>query len=173
VSEKPMLIGCRDRVRLRRFIVAWEDRLTRDRKQIATLRARLRAAVAVPPGEVPPTVVTMNTQVRVRDLDSGRAFVWTVILPADDEVAVTAGSPFSWCGATLLGAREGDELQWESSRGLRRVRIEAVLFQPEARPRTQSRSARPACSERKIVPDVRSGASPRHKHDANDTSSRT
>jgi len=128
------------------------------------LRALLRVAAAAPPGEVPPTVVTMNTQVRVRDLDSGRAFVWTVILPADDEVAVTAGSPFSWCGATLLGAREGDELQWESCRGLRRVRIEAVLFQPEAQPRKQSRSARTACSERKIVPEVRSGANRRRAH---------
>jgi regulator of nucleoside diphosphate kinase len=141
VSESPGLIGCRDRVKLSRFIEAWEKRLTRDRKQIARLRARVRAAVAPLADEVPPTVVTMNTQVRVRDLDSGRTFDWTVTLPPDDEVAVTARSPFSWSGATLLGAREGDELQWESRRGPRRVRIEAVLFQPEAQQRTQSRSA--------------------------------
>jgi len=164
VSEKPKLIDYRDRVRLCRFIEAWEARLTRDRKQIARLRARLRAAVAAPAREVPPTVVTMNTQVRVRDLDSGCAFVWTVVLPTDDEVAVTAGSPFSWSGATLLGAREGDELQWESRRGLRRVRIEAVLCQPEAPQRTQSRLARRARGERKIVPDVRTGLHPRRRH---------
>jgi regulator of nucleoside diphosphate kinase len=158
VNEKQKWIGCRDRVRLCRFIGAWEERLTRDREQIAKLRARVRASVAVPAEEVPPTVVTMNTQVRVRDLDSGHAFVWTVSLPPDDEVAVTARSPFSWSGATLLGAREGDELQWKSRRGLRRVRIEAVLFQPEAQQRTQSRSRMRARGERKIVPDVRSGA---------------
>ncbi len=147
MSETPKLIGYRDRARLCRFIEAWEERLTRDRKQIAKLRARMHAAVAAPSDEVPPTVVTLNTQVRVRDLDSGCTFVWTVMLPPDDEVAVTARSPFSWSGATLLGAREGDELQWESRRGPRRVRIEAVLFQPEAQRRTQSRPRRRARSD--------------------------
>ena len=164
MSKRRRLIGCRDRVRLCRFIEAWEERLTRDRKQVAKLRALLRTAIAAPPGEVPPTVVALNTQVRVRDLDSGRTFVWTVMLPGDGEVAVSAGSPFSWSGATLLGASEGDELQWESRRGLRRVRIEAVLFQPEAPQPTQSRLARRACGERKIVPDVRSGANPGRGH---------
>jgi hypothetical protein len=42
-----------------------------------------------------------------------------------------ARSPLSWSGATLLGRREGDEFEWRTRAGGRRVRIETVMFQPK------------------------------------------
>ena len=142
MTTEPVLIGFADRVRLRRFITAWEAKLTRDGEQLSRLRARLAASVAIAGHEIPNTLLTIGTQVRLRDLDRGRSFVWTVALPADEEVALTARSPLSWSGATLLGAREGDVLEWESHAGRRKVRIEAVLFQPEAGQQAQPRTRR-------------------------------
>jgi transcription elongation GreA/GreB family factor len=35
-------------------------------------------------------------------------------------------------GAAILGSRVGDIVEWQSRRGPRRVRVEQILFQPEA-----------------------------------------
>jgi hypothetical protein len=35
-------------------------------------------------------------------------------------------------GAALLGARVGDVVEWQTRRGLRRLRIKRILFQPES-----------------------------------------
>lgn len=132
VRPDSVLIGVRDRGRLKRYVAAWEAKLSRDAEHLAKVRARLRSCVELIEDSVPATLVTIGSQVRVRDLESGKSFVWTVVLPPDEEVALTARSPLSWSGATLIGAHEGEELLLDSSAGPRKVRIEAVLFQPEA-----------------------------------------
>jgi len=140
VRPESMLIGKRDRGRLTQYIAAWEAKLSRDAEHLAKVRARLRSCVELPEERVPPTRVTIGSQVCIRDVDTGKSFVWTVVLPPDEEVALTARSPLSWSGATLVGAREGDEILLESPAGQRLVRIEAVLFQPEVAQRQP-----PAC----------------------------
>jgi regulator of nucleoside diphosphate kinase len=121
-----------DRKRLQQYLAAWAARLARDEEHVERLRRRLESASVAPVGRVPATLVTLRSVIRVRDVDSDRAFVWTVVLPPAEEVATTARSPLSWAGAALLGAHEGDEVQWPSRSGSVRVRVEAVLFQPEA-----------------------------------------
>lgn len=137
VTPEPVLIGRRDRGRLKQYIAAWETKLSRDAQHLAKIRARLHSSVEVIGKTPPTTLVTIGSQVRVRDLESGKSFVWTVVLPPDKEVAQTARSPLSWSGATLIGTREGDEVQLDLPAGQRRVRIEKVLFQPQA-PQRQS-----------------------------------
>jgi regulator of nucleoside diphosphate kinase len=132
VSETSARLSCSERERLKRFVTAWENRLTVDGEHVAALRARLESASVVSAAEVPGDLVTLHSQVLVRDIESGRTFFWTVFLPADEEVATTARSPLSWSGATMLGRRSGDEFEWRSRSDSRRVRIEAVLFQPKA-----------------------------------------
>lgn len=131
VRRESVLIGKRDRGRLTQYVAAWEAKLSRDAKYLAKVRARLSSSVELPEDLVPATQVTIGSQVCIRDLDTGKSFVWTVALPPDDEVALTVRSPLSWSAATLIGAREGDEILLDSPAGRRRVRIEAVLFQPE------------------------------------------
>jgi regulator of nucleoside diphosphate kinase len=35
-------------------------------------------------------------------------------------------------GASLLGSRVGDVVEWDTRRGPRRLKVERILFQPEA-----------------------------------------
>lgn len=163
VRSESVLIGNRDHRRLRRYVAAWEAKLSRDAEHLAKVRARLRSCVEVLGDSVPATLVTIGSQVRVGDVVSGKSFVWTVVLPPDEEVALTARSPLSWSGATLIGAREGDEVLLESPAGPRRVRIEAVLFQPEAAQRqpkarstTRSKGKTARLQPRASVPIARS-----------------
>lgn len=131
MSDTLALFGRAERERLRRFVIAWEKRLALDRKHVATLRARLEATACVSDEAIPADLVTLHSQVRVRDIETGRPFVWTVVLPSDEDVLTTARSPSSWSGATLLGRREGDEFEWSTRGGSRRVRIEEVMYQPK------------------------------------------
>jgi regulator of nucleoside diphosphate kinase len=151
VSDTLALLGAAERERLGRFVEAWESRLALDGKHVATLRARLQAATTMSDGATPANVVTLHSQVRVRDIETGREFVWTVVLPPDEEILKTARSPSSWSGAALLGRRQGDELDWPSRHGSRRVRIEAVLYQPHAVSGSAVREAKRASRARREV----------------------
>lgn len=144
-ATRPRLVSHADRARLRRFLDACEESLERERADLANLRARVERFVAVRAEELPDDVATLHAQVRMRDLTSGRTLACTVVLPRDADVAIERRSPLSWPGSVLLGAREGDELLWPLRSGTRQMRLERVLFQPEAVQRvirTQARRRR-------------------------------
>jgi len=141
-----------DHARLRRYVTAWTARLARDAEHLQSVRARLQGATVLAADEVPAGLVTLHSVIRVRELDSGRAFVWTVALPTDEEVHTTARSPRSWVGVTLLGTREGDEVEWVSGSRTLRVRIESVLFRPQAARRTPSLTSASNARSMETVP---------------------
>lgn len=83
-------------------------------------------------GAVPPTVVTMNTQVLVLP-EGGPPCKLTVCYPEDARPADGLVSVLSPVGASLLGLHVGETAQWRSASGLAgAARILSVLFQPEA-----------------------------------------
>jgi transcription elongation GreA/GreB family factor len=88
--------------------------------------------VAIDDDAQPKSLAVMYSQVRVRNLKSGRTHVQTVALPPDAEVLASRRALSSWAGPLLLGAREGDEVQWLNGGALERLRIEKVLCQPGA-----------------------------------------
>ena len=114
-----------DHDRLRRLIQLNEARLAREAEAFAALEESMETARIVEPDEVPADVVTLHSQVRLRETDSGRVFLIVVALPGDGR---DDGSFWlTYATAALLGAREGDDLVWRGAEGLRRARIEQVL----------------------------------------------
>ena len=93
----------------------------------------LDACTVVPARQVPPDVVTMRTQVLLRDCASGERRQVTLCYPADAEPAngfVSVLSPLGW---SLLGLRVGQVARWCTPSGDERAaEILAILFQPEA-----------------------------------------
>jgi regulator of nucleoside diphosphate kinase len=74
----------------------------------------------------------MNSRVQVLDLVTGRRYVVIPSYHADSsggDEKVSVLTPF---GAALLGAHVGDEIEWSLRHGAGRIRVEAVLYQPEA-----------------------------------------
>ena len=96
------------------------------------LEGHLARTATVPPTSVDAETVTMNSKLRLRDLDSGTSQVVTLVYEADADVFGEKLSVLTSLGASLLGSRVGDTVQWITRRGPRRVRIERILFQPEA-----------------------------------------
>lgn len=102
-----------------------------DLESLRALDQELDRAEAVRPEDVPPDVITMNSKVRMTDLETGRQREVTLVYPdrAAGEDYVSILSPL---GTALLGYRVGDEIEWGAGDSLVHVRIDEMLYQPEA-----------------------------------------
>ncbi|MBH9576191.1 GreA/GreB family elongation factor [Inhella proteolytica] len=99
----------------------------------AALRELLDDASALPSPEIPADVVTMNSRVLVSDDARAAPQTLTLCYPPDADPHAGRVSVLSPVGAALLGRRVGSEVSWRTPTGERRaLRIEALLFQPEA-----------------------------------------
>lgn len=93
----------------------------------------LETADLVAPQRVAPDVVTMHSQVLIREVASGRRRTLIVCYPQDARPADGFVSILSPVGASLLGLRAGDVARWRSPLGgTEEAEVLAVLFQPEA-----------------------------------------
>ena len=100
---------------------------------LETMEEILDLARVVAPSEVPQNVVTMNSKVRFADTRTGETGVVTVVYPADMNASSGKISVLSPVGAALIGLQEGEEAELPLPHGeTRRIRIESVLYQPEA-----------------------------------------
>jgi regulator of nucleoside diphosphate kinase len=121
-----------DHVRLSRLI----DPAPRGRigpRPAQPLADLLDASRVVPSREVSPQVVTMNSQVVLRDPRSGQDSTLTLSYPGEAEPAAGRVSVLSPVGQSLLGLPVGATARWQTLAGDERsARIVALLFQPEA-----------------------------------------
>jgi regulator of nucleoside diphosphate kinase len=99
---------------------------------LRALEDQLDRTSAVPQDDVDADTVTMNSRVLVRDPDSGEGQVLTLVYEADADPYGENVSVLTTLGASLLGSQVGDVIEWQTRRGPRRLRIERILFQPEA-----------------------------------------
>lgn len=84
------------------------------------------------PGDVPPDVVTMNSEVLCVDVDTGVERTLRLVYP-DGVADSDSVSVFAPIGAALLGLGEGQSIDWPLPGGrTSRLRVEKVLSQPEA-----------------------------------------
>lgn len=74
----------------------------------------------------------MNSRLRVRDVDSGRDLTLTIVFPSDADLEQGKISIVAPIGTALLGYRVGDTVEWRVPAGVRRLKIEEILYQPEA-----------------------------------------
>ena len=108
---------------------SWGDK---DRDCLINLEDELEWAQVVSSHEIPGDVVTMNSQVRVRDLKSNEGMVFTLVFPDKADYERGRLSVLAPIGTALLGYRAGDTVEWKAPSGVRRLIIEQVLYQPEA-----------------------------------------
>lgn len=122
-----------DRRRLEKLIELAGERGRRANHQyLATLEEELDRAETVAPRDVPADVITMRSTVRLRDLNTGEEMVYTLVFPTEanyDEGKISVLAPV---GTAMLGYRVGDAIEWQVPSGLRRLKVEELLYQPEA-----------------------------------------
>jgi regulator of nucleoside diphosphate kinase len=132
MAERDIFITEEDHEKLMQLIEGARQHRRRDLAHIEQLDAELERAHLVASDEIPPDVVTMNSQVVLRDLDTGGEMVLTLVFPRDANVDQQRVSVLAPLGTAILGYRSGDIIEWQMPGGTRRLEVERVLYQPEA-----------------------------------------
>ena len=117
-----------DMNRLRSLIESMKS----SREDLKTLGAELDQAHVVAPSEIPADVITMNSKAQLRDLEDNEVMTYTLVFPGKanaDEGLISVLAPI---GTAMLGHRVGDEFEWHVPAGTIHLRVEKVLYQPEA-----------------------------------------
>ena len=100
---------------------------------VAALEEELERAQVVDGTKVRPDVVTLNSHVRVLDLDTGRMMDYEIVYPnTRPRSSAEPLSVLAPLGTALLGYRAGDVVEWDVPKGKRRLKVVDVLYQPEA-----------------------------------------
>lgn len=121
-----LIITARDLARLRRVIDL------HDTKAAEQLEAELQRATVVDPREVPPTVVTMNSEVAYEDCATGERRVIRVVFPNEADAGRGKVSVMAPIGSALIGLSVGQEIEWRVPGGRKRIRVVEIRYQPEA-----------------------------------------
>ena len=99
----------------------------------SALNDELDRAQMCAPEAMPHDVVSMNSQVRFRDLSTGEERVRTLVFPAQMTDSSTQLSVMAPVGAALLGLRAGSTIHWELPGGAStHLEVLELLYQPEA-----------------------------------------
>jgi regulator of nucleoside diphosphate kinase len=120
VQERRVFITDTDRDRLQKLLLGARQWSNRDK------------AHTVEPRDIPGDVVTMRSQVRVKDIKAGTTMDISVVFPSGADSEQGKISVLAPIGTALLGYRVGDILEWKVPGGLRCLKIECILYQPEA-----------------------------------------
>lgn len=132
MMEKTIYITEFDIERLEELMDGAKKTYLRDIDDLNKLEEELEKFKIVNPREIPPDIVTLNSRVRLRDLDADREMVVTLVFPRSANLAEGRLSVASPIGTAILGYAAGDVIEWQVRAGKKRIRIEEILYQPEA-----------------------------------------
>ena len=102
-----------------------------DAAYLERLEEELDRAKVVDPRDIPDDVVTMNSSVLVKDLDTNEEKTFVLVFPGKANMAENAISILAPVGTALIGYREGDVIDWKVPAGTKRLQIIKVVYQPE------------------------------------------
>lgn len=122
-----------DSRKLRQLIAGRRIGRSVDNEYLDTLEHELDRAEPVAQDAIPHDVITMNSKVRLEDLDSGEVRAYQLVFPTqsrtEDSVSILAP-----IGTALLGYRVGDVIEWRVPKGIRRWKVLDVTAQPASAP---------------------------------------
>ena len=104
----------------------------RNSPYLQMLSKELARAIIIQEDSVPPDVITMSSQVSLVDIDTGEEMLYTLVFPEEADAIQGKISVLAPIGTAMLGYRVGDEFEWDTPGGKRKIRVENVIFQPEA-----------------------------------------
>lgn len=96
------------------------------------LEKELCRGVLVDPQNIPRDVITMNSKVSITDTDSGEKMTYTLVFPSAANITENKLSVLAPLGMALLGYRKGDVIKWPVPSGVRKLKVDEIIYQPEA-----------------------------------------
>jgi regulator of nucleoside diphosphate kinase len=74
----------------------------------------------------------MNSIVRISFLNANKTIEFQIVYPNQANVKNNKISIFSPIATALIGYKIGDEIDWIVPAGVTKIRIESIVYQPEA-----------------------------------------
>lgn len=102
------------------------------RPYLYCLERQLKNATVVGAGDLPADVVTMGSRFRFTDRRTGVSETYRLVYPEEADLDRERLSVFAPIGTAVFGRRARQTVWWQVPWGLRVVRIDEVVFQPEA-----------------------------------------
>lgn len=132
MNPRDIYITTFDFVRLKELLQVGIILKERDREHLESLQHELDRAHVMAPTAIPHNLVTMNSRVRLKDMETGEENNYTLVFPSDADIEQNKISILAPIGTAILGYRGGDMVDWLVPAGKRKVRIQDILYQPEA-----------------------------------------
>ena len=118
--------------RLSALIETTRERNGVDIEYLNKLEAELDRAEIVDSKDIPNNVITMRSRVRLKDVATGQANTYSLVFPTEADFNEGKISILAPIGTAILGYKAGDTIEWSVPSGLRRIKVDEILYQPEA-----------------------------------------
>ncbi|MRT93726.1 nucleoside diphosphate kinase regulator [Ancylomarina sp. 16SWW S1-10-2] len=127
-----LIINRLDYTRIKECIIDAKRNKSINDIEAKELVVELNSAKIVEPQDVPSNIVTMNSIVKLSFLDSKKQVQFTIVYPDEASMKEYRISIFSPIATALIGYKVGDVVEWLIPSGLTQLRIDEIVYQPEA-----------------------------------------
>jgi regulator of nucleoside diphosphate kinase len=132
MNQPSIFITTKDAAKLRKLIREAYHSEYRGSDYLRKLAAELEKASVVNPDQIPSDVITLNSTARLLDQETSEEMIYTLVFPEDADPSQGKISILAPIGTAMLGYKTGDTFQWDTPGGKRTLRVQGVLYQPEA-----------------------------------------
>lgn len=101
-------------------------------EHISALADELDEAVLLEADEMPDHIITMHSRVELRNLDTGKREVFTLVYPEEANFELGKISILAPLGVAMIGQEIGDVIETGNASPRLSYNVEAVLYQPAA-----------------------------------------
>lgn len=127
-----LIINSLDYSRIKKCISDAKQFKSINEAEAAKLMSELNSAKIVKPEFIPSDVVTMNSIVKLSFLNNNKQVQFQIVYPENANLKENKISIFSPIATALIGYKITDEIEWIVPAGLTKMRIDDIIYQPEA-----------------------------------------
>jgi regulator of nucleoside diphosphate kinase len=132
VQERKLFISKFDKERLESLIMRAIEGGHENKGALKALGTELKKAKIVNSKNIPANIVTMNSKIVLKDVNTAKEMTYTLVFPDGSQTESGTLSILAPIGTAILGYGEGDIIEWPVPSGVRKIQIEKILYQPEA-----------------------------------------
>ena len=132
MNQPSIFITTKDAEKLRKLIREAYHSEYRGSDYLKKLAEEMEKASVVNPDQIPADVITLNSTARLVDQATNEEMVYTLVFPEDADVSLGKISILAPIGTAMLGYKTGDTFEWDTPGGKRTLRVQEIIYQPEA-----------------------------------------
>jgi len=129
---KKLIINRLDAERIRQNISKFKSGKPYSVSDIERLVDELNRATVMAPEEIPSDIITMHSVVKVKYVNNDKSVTIQLVYPEEASVKENKVSIFAPIATALLGYKKGDIINWRIPGGKVKIKVEDILYQPEA-----------------------------------------